>query len=334
MVKEIIKVAVKTQKAEAEKVRADILIIGVFSDKKKNTLCEKLDKTLGGAIAKVTKLGDFKAEAYSTTVIYTNGKMAAERIMLLGLGQSKKATTDTFRRASASAANQAVTLKAQTVAVALHQINTRLDTAQLAQAITEGIYFGSYRYDEFVAKNENSRAKQIKAIIAETKNTVLEQVNKGCHCGNIIGRAQNYARTLSNRPGNIIYPATLAAEAKKIAKTAASLSCTVLGDSQLKARGFGGILAVGSGSVHKPKLIVLKYKPTGRSRATIGLVGKAITFDSGGISIKPSLNMDQMKLDKSGGVAVLAAMKAVSQFKRSEERRAGKECRSRWSPSP
>ena len=315
MAKEIIRVSVKTQKTEIEKVRADILIIGLFSDKKKNALCEKLDEKLGGAIAKVRKLGDFKAETYSTTVIYTNGRTATERIMLLGLGESKKATTDTFRKAAASAANQAVTIKAETVAVALHQINAKVDTAQLAQVITEGVYFGSYRYDEFVAKNGNSRAERIKAVIAETEDAVFEQLKKGCRCGNVIGRAQNYARTISNRPGNIIYPATLAAEAKKIAKTVPNLSCSVLGDSQLKAKGFGGILAVGAGSIHKPKLIVLKYKPTGKSRATIGLVGKAITFDSGGISIKPSQNMDQMKLDKSGGVAVLAAMRAIAQLK-------------------
>ena len=315
MAKEIIKVSVKTQKAEIEKIKAGVLVVGLFSDKKKSALCEKLDKKLGGAIAKVRKLGDFKAEAYSTAVIYTNGKIAAERIMLAGLGESKKATANTFRKAAASAANQTVTIKAETVAMALHQVNAELDTAEIAQAITEGIHFGSYRYDEFVAKNGNSRAKQLKAIIAEADAAVFAQLNKGCRCGNVVGQAQNYARTISNRPGNVVWPATLASEAQKIARTAANLSCTVLSESQLKAKGFGGILAVGSGSIHKPKLIILKYKPAGKSKATIGLVGKAITFDSGGISIKPSQNMDQMKLDKSGGVSVLAAMKAIALLK-------------------
>ena len=315
MMKEIIEIAVKTQKAEVEKIKADVLIVGLFSDKKKNAICEKLDKKLGGAIKKIQKLGDFKAEAYSTAVIYTDGKIAADRILLVGLGESTKSIVDTFRKAAAAAANQAVTLKAATMTVAIHQANTVFDVNQIAQAITEGIYFGSYRYDEFVAKNGNSRAKQLKAVIAETKSAVFAQLNKGCRCGNIIGQAQNYARTISNRPGNIIYPATLATEAQKIARTVPNLSCTVLGENQLKAKGFGGILAVGSGSIHKPKLIILKYKPTGKSRATIGLVGKAITFDSGGISIKPSQNMEQMKFDKSGGAAVLAAMKAIALLK-------------------
>ncbi len=315
MAKEIIKVAVKTQKAEIEKVKADMLVVGVFSDKKKNSLCEKLDTKLGGAIKKRQKLGDFDGKSYSTSLIYTNGKIAADRILLVGLGENKKATVDVFRKATATAANQAVTMKAKTMVIALHQSNVKLDVAELGQVITEGIYFGSYRYDEFVTGSLEARAKQLKATIVESKMTTLAQLSKGCRCGNIIGKAQNYARTISNRPGNVVWPATLAAEAQKIAKGTGNLSCTVLNESQLKAKGLGGILAVGSGSIHKPKLIVLKYSPAGKSSATIGLVGKAVTFDSGGISIKPSQNMDQMKLDKSGGVAVLAAMKAIEQLK-------------------
>ena len=210
MAKEIIKVVVKTQKAEVEKIKADMLIVGVFSDKKKNTLCNKLDKKLGDAIKKMQRLGDFEGKSYSTAVIYTNGKIAADRIMLIGLGENKKATTDVFRKAAAVAANQAITMKAKTMVIALHQSNVKLDFAELSQAITEGIYFGSYRYDEFVTETPDSRPKQLKATIVEPNMTILAQLSKGCHYGSVIGKAQNYARTISNRPGNVVWPATLA----------------------------------------------------------------------------------------------------------------------------
>jgi leucyl aminopeptidase len=135
--------------------------------------------------------------------------------------------------------------------------------------------------------------------------------------GRAIGKAQSYARTLANRPANVINPAELAAAAKELAGNAKSLSCTVFDEKQLAAKGMGGVLAVGSGSQNKPRFIVLKYSPAGSAASrqpTVGLVGKAITFDSGGISIKPAANMDQMKLDKSGGIAVLATMKAIAEL--------------------
>ncbi|MBA7639474.1 Cytosol aminopeptidase [subsurface metagenome] len=145
----------------------------------------------------------------------------------------------------------------------------------------------------------------------------MKKLNKGLLRGAAIGKAQSYARTLANRPANVINPAELAAAAKELAGSAKRLSCTVFDEKQLAAKGMGGVLAVGSGSQNKPRFIVLKYSPAGRAanrQPTVGLVGKAITFDSGGLSIKPAAKMDQMKLDKSGGIAVLATIKAVAEL--------------------
>ena len=134
----------------------------------------------------------------------------------------------------------------------------------------------------------------------------------------IIGRSQSFARTLANRPGNVIYPAKLAAAAQEVARGSKRLSCTVFDKKQLTAKGMGGVLAVGSGSQHEPRFIILKYSPSNNKTAgklpVIALVGKAITFDSGGISIKPAANMDEMKLDKTGGIAVLGTMKALAEM--------------------
>jgi leucyl aminopeptidase len=150
--------------------------------------------------------------------------------------------------------------------------------------------------------------------LIDSDSAKTKKLNKGLWSGAIIGKAQSYARTLANRPGNVINPAKLAAAAKDLARDSKRLSCMVLDEKQLAAKGMGGVLAVGSGSQNKPRFIVLKYNGAGKGDA-VGLVGKAITFDSGGISIKPSAKLDEMKLDKSGGIAVLGTMKAVAELK-------------------
>ncbi|MHC4424238.1 MAG: leucyl aminopeptidase family protein [Planctomycetota bacterium] len=151
----------------------------------------------------------------------------------------------------------------------------------------------------------------------DSDSATTRKLNRGLSGGIAIGKAQSYARTLANRPGNVINPATLAAAAKEVARDSKNLSCTVFDEKQIAAKGIGGVLAVGSGSENKPRFIVLQYSPSGkaaRNRPAIGLVGKAITFDSGGISIKRPPKMDQMKMDKSGGMAVLGTMKAVAEL--------------------
>jgi leucyl aminopeptidase len=319
MAKEIISVTVKAQKADPIAVKSDLLVVGVFSDTKRDRLCEAIDKRLGGAIAKVHKLGDFKAKANTSVLLYGDGKIGAKRVLLVGLGQRAKATTDTVRDAAALAASKAVDMRAGRAVLALHTgFGRRPGTGELAQAIAEGVYFGSYRYDEFVTKSEDGRLKRLSVIVADTNTDKTRQLVTGARTGSVIGRAQSFARTIANRPGNVVNPAQLAATARKVAGETVGLSYKIFDENQLKQKKMGGILAVGSGSVNKPRLIVLKYTPAGKTRArtpTIGLVGKAITFDSGGISIKPAANMEDMKLDKSGGIAVLATLKAAAELK-------------------
>jgi len=319
MAKEIISVTVKAQKADPIAVKSDLLAVGVFSDTKRDRLCEAIDRRLGGAIAKVRELGDFKAKANTSALLYGDVKIGAKRVLLVGLGERKKATSDTVRDAAALAASKAVDMKAGRAVLALHTgFGRRPGPGELGQAIAEGVHFGSYRYDEFVTDSGDGRLKELVAVVADSDAAKVAQLAKGVRRGGVIGRAQSFARTIANRPGNVMNPPVLAAAAKKVARETVGLSCTVFDDKQLKQKKMGGILAVGSGSVNKPRLIVLKYTPTGRTRAkglTVGLVGKAITFDSGGISIKPSAGMQDMKMDMSGGAAVLGALKAAAELK-------------------
>jgi leucyl aminopeptidase len=318
--KEIINVKLKARKVDFIKCETDLLAAGRFCDTKKpDKLIAELNRKLGGAIEQVIKLGDFKGKEGTVAVVYGNDSIRARRVLLVGLGERKKATLDTVRKAAANAARKSVEIKAETLSLTLHRaLEGRFDLSAMGRAMAEGAYFGSYRYDEFVTEDKNGRLDSLSVEVIDSDSAKTKKLNKGLWSGAIIGKSQSYARTLANRPGNIVNPTELAAEAKRAAKTTAGLSCRVFDEKQLAAMGMGGVLAVGSGSANKPRFIILKYSPVGkaaRGRPTIALVGKAITFDSGGISIKPSSRMQDMKLDKSGGIAVLAALKAAAELK-------------------
>ncbi len=317
--KDIIDVELKTQKVDFIKCKTDILAVGLFSDAKElDKLNKELNSKLNGAIDRLMELGDFKAKEGASTVVYGNGEIGAKRILLVGLGEKKKATLDTVRNAAAHAAKKSVELKAKTMSLASHKaFGGRFDLSAVGQVCGEGTYFGSYRYDEFVTENENGRLGSLKVELIDSDSAKLKKLKKGLLSGIAIGKAQSYARTMANRPANVITPVELAAAAKELARGSKRLSCTVFDEKQMAAKGMGGVLAVGSGSQNKPRFIILKYTPPGKVASnlpTVALVGKAITFDSGGISIKPSANMDEMKLDKSGGIAVMGAMKALAEL--------------------
>jgi len=317
--KAIINVSVKMSKVKLDQCKADLLVLGRFSDTSAGDADWKLiDKRLDGALTKLGQLKDFSGKQGQAVVLYCDGKIGADRVMAIGLGEKKNATADTARKAAAMAANKAVDMKLSRVAIGLHKaLKAVAGYSVIGEAIAEGVYFGSYRYDEFVTGEEDGRSSKLRADIVEPEAKAAAELRNGVNRGAIVGAAQSYARTVANRPGNVINPVTLAAEAQKMARSVKGLTCTVYNEAQLKQRKMGGILAVGKGSKTPPRLIVLRYNPPGKAAGNtpvVGLVGKAITFDSGGISIKPSANMGQMKLDKSGGIAVLATMRALAEL--------------------
>ena len=317
--KKIIDVKLTARKIDFIDCKTDVLVVGIFSDAKRlDQLNAQLNKKLGGSIERLIKLGDFKGNDKTSAIVYGNEKIGAKRVLLLGLGEKEKATLDTIRRAVANAAKKSVEIKAKSVGLALHNaFGKRFDLSAAGHACGEGAYYGSFIYDEFVTETKDGRLGSLKVELIEPDLEKLKQLKKGLAVGAVIGGAQSYARTLANKPGNVIYPAKLAAAAKEMARSSKGLSCTVFDKKQLTAKGMNGVLAVGSGSQHEPRLIILKYSPAGKAASklpVIGLVGKAITFDSGGLSIKPAANMDEMKLDKTGGISVLGTMKAISEL--------------------
>lgn len=314
--KRIIDVKLKARRVDILQCKTDLLALGLFSDAKTlDKLNKTVDRQLGRAIKRLLDLGDFNGKANTTAVLYGDAGIGAKRILLVGLGDKKEATLDTLRQAAACAANKAVSLKAASLSLAIHAAaGAKFDLAETGRATAEGVYFGSYRYDEYVTEGENGRTDRLKAEIVDPDAAKVKKLSAGLATGAVIGRAQSYARTIANRPANVINPPSLAAEARKMARGLKNLTCTIFDQKQLTAKGMGGILAVGSGSRTEPRLIILKYNGAGK-QPPIAIVGKAVTFDSGGISIKPSANMDQMKLDKTGGISVLATMRAIAELK-------------------
>jgi len=314
--KQIIDVKVKTRKAKFTECKTDMLVVGRFSDGEPDEVVQALDERLGGRIGQLAELGDFTGKPKTHAIVYGEGKIAANRVLLLGLGEQKKATLETLRRAAAAAANRAVELKVKRVSLALHRsFGDRLAAAALGRAMTEGVYLGSYRYDEYVSENGNGRLGALDVEIVDPDAARIKSLSPGVSAGAVIGQAQSYARTIVNRPANVINPPALAKVAQDLARGLKRVSCTIFDEKKLRTLGMGGILAVGSGSQSKPRLIVMKYTPArkpAKDLPTVALVGKAVTFDSGGISIKPAQDMDQMKFDKTGGIAVLATMQALA----------------------
>ena len=226
-----------------------------------------------------------------------------DNVLCVGLGDAENVTADEVRHAAGSAA-MAMKRSGRT-RFTLHLG----EWMQFAGPAVEGMMFADYSYEEF--KATRTRALEIVNVLV-TASCVAEAGKAVAHA-RTLGEFTNLSRAISNRPGNVVFPETFAEEARWHARKH-GLRCTVLDERQLRARRFGGITAVGGGSARPPRLIVLEHRGGPRTQAPLALVGKAVTFDTGGISIKPAADMEKLIWDKCGGGAVLGAMLAIAKL--------------------
>jgi len=243
------------------------------------------------------------------TVVYAEGT----RIFLVGLGPRKAVQADVLREASAVAARQAQGLKVKELAVWLPSLAPRFGTATVVASVADGLNQGGYAYNAFRTRSDE-RVTQLESVAFLAPRTELAEAKAAAAGLAVTLDAVNFARDLGNRPGNDLMPRTLADAAQAMARTY-GLRCKVHGPRDLERMGAGGLLGVGRGSAEEPRLVELEYAPRTRARGTLVFVGKGLTFDSGGISLKPADNMDRMKFDMCGAAAVLGAMQAVAQLK-------------------
>ena len=231
-----------------------------------------------------------------------------QRTLAVGLGDKAKVEADTLRRAAGTAIKALLKLGASDVALDLTAFSEHTGAA------IEGALLASYKFEGFgkdPSKKSRALLSRLQVMVKENE-VVAARVQ--AREADILATIANTIRSIGNLPGNMLTPALLAEKAEELAKNRA-LTVKVWNERHLKRDGFGGILAVGQGSIHPPRLIVLEYKGGGKKETPIALIGKAITFDSGGISLKPGAGMDEMKWDKMGGLAVLGMMLAAADLK-------------------
>ncbi|MGB0644631.1 MAG: leucyl aminopeptidase family protein, partial [Akkermansiaceae bacterium] len=228
----------------------------------------------------------------------------AERVLLIGLGKGKSFDLETVRRAAAIAAQKAQKTHAASVTF---WVDLKLDKSaeDFGQALGEGLVMGAHRLVNF--KRSPKKCSLKKLIIQSSK-----EVSRGAKTGVIVGEGNTFARRLQDTPANKMRPRDMVAEARKIAKNSPKITVKALDEKSMEKLGMGSLLSVSRGSSEPAYLIHLVYKPAKKTKRKICLVGKGLTFDSGGISIKPSARMDEMKYDMSGGAAVLGTFHALA----------------------
>ncbi len=271
-------------------------------------------------------LKDFKAAAGDTLLMYPGSvSLKASRVLLLGIGDGE--ATEDYRKAGVSIARQAESCDVQTVAVDASSIvdwseRSGLALEDISELMTASVLNSTYRFDRLKSgktekdKDRKKRKKSyegISGLIVRVNAGSMKEVEKGTASGMIIAEAQRLARDLVNLPGNLLNAVDIARYASESAETY-GYSVTVFDKAGIEHLGMGGLLAVNKGSKEPPTFTVLDYNPGEKAKGTIALVGKGVTFDSGGISIKPANGMDEMKSDMAGAAVVLATVEAASRL--------------------
>ncbi len=272
-----------------------------------------VDTALTGMISELIASGDIRGKWGELTLIHTFGRIAAARVLVAGLGKSNEFSIDRVRDLSANVARFLRGKRIAQAATIAHGAGIGgLDAAACAQAIAEGAVLGLYRFTTH-KKHDNDASDFDALTIVEQAAKSVAAMSAAADRGRIVAEAANFARDLSNEPGNVLTPTEFAARAEAMA-LARGLGFHVYDREWAESQGMGAFLGVAKGSAQPPKFMVITYQGGVETKA-LGLIGKGITFDTGGISIKPAANMEEMKGDMSGGAAVIAAIGAIALLK-------------------
>ena len=282
---------VEVKQVELAESGADLVVVGLFEDRE-----------LPGAIAAAPGAGEAKAGFKKLSLLRPQD---FPPVLVVGLGERDELDAERLRVAAALAAKEAARLEVASIAWALPEGG---DPAALAEALVTGTILASYRFDRFKS-GDGDDSPELQALTLAGP----AEAEQAAEIARVAAEAQNRARDLQSTPANVATPTFLAERAEEIAAAHDALSVEVLGRPELEEKGMGGLLAVSQGGPQEPKLIVLRYSGGG-SGGTLGLVGKGVTFDTGGISLKPGAGMPDMKMDMSGAAAVLEAVAAIAEL--------------------
>ena len=304
----------QTAQAALQNVKADILVMPIFKDEKiRGGIFEQFDKAAGGCVSAAISSESFTGKDKESFLIFAPAGVKAKRILLVGLGEEKKFDAEQFRIAAGAAGKTASACNARDIALAARKFE-KLAPENCGKAFVEGLALSAYKFVEHKTADKEKKKVEIRqlAFVPPEKADGAGWL-KGAAEGQLFADAANFVRDLVNHPSNVVTPTMLANTAKKIAARH-KMKCTVLGSAEAQKLGMGAFLAVAKGSDEPAKFITVEYAPRG-ARSTVVLVGKGLTFDSGGISLKPGEGMEQMKDDMSGAGAVLGCLKAAAEMK-------------------
>lgn len=274
-----------------------------------------VDRALGGAISEVISSGDFRGKLGETLVLYPRGAIPAKRVMVVGLGERDKFDAQAVRRASASAAQAVQKLGVKAFHTILHGAGAGgVPPTDAAQAVVEGTILGAYAFAGYGVPSPEKPQPIERLAIVLFGAAHQQQVEEGARVGRIIAESTCFVRDLVNRPANYLTPSILAEEALAVAEEV-GLACQVLDERQMAELGMGALLGVAQGSDQPPRFIILEHQGSDPAKAPYVIVGKGITFDSGGISLKPGEGMHLMKDDMAGAAATLGILRAVALLK-------------------
>src|SRR5579863_390396 len=292
---------------------SDIAIIGQFEEGgSKEAL--SIDRTLKGTIQELRRSGEFSGKFMEFSLLHLFGKPVPRRLLLVGLGSQGRFDLERVRQIMGKAASRIREMALPSFSASLLGAGlVKLNVRDCAQAMAEGAILGTYRFTQFKTdpSEQKTEPREFRLVVDES---LAAQVQRGVNRGRIIAEATNYARDLCNSPSNILTPSVLVREAEALA-TEFGLRLQVFERQELEQMGMGAFMGVARGTAEPPKLIVLEFDGAKRAGKPVALVGKSVTFDSGGISLKPAEKMEQMKYDMSGGAAVLGTIRAAAQLK-------------------
>ena len=288
------------------------VVVGIFEDRALSDAAKRIDEKSGGAIARLIDAGDITGKIGATQVLFGLEGVKAPRVLAVGLGDQKKFDAARFNRANADAARVLKGLPLKNAASYLTDIDVAgKDTAWKVRVAAIASDAAAYKYVATFKPREKSKTPEFEAIAFAAADAAKASLD----VAGAIANGVRFARELGNLPPNICNPQYIADQAKKFADDHAGVTCEILEEADMRKLGMGALLGVSQGSANEPKFIILQYKGAGEKDKPVALVGKGITFDTGGISIKPSAGMEEMKFDMCGAAGVLGAFVSAVEMK-------------------
>ena len=277
-----------------------------------------------GAMSRLLRGGEFKATLGETLLLHGPAGMRAERLLVVGLGKAKKLSPDQVRKGAGTAVRYAKPRGLKDVAIAFPEDKSlsdehleELPCTQTARALVEGAELADPDYDTYKSDRKDKALRSVTVISADGERSVQEEIRAGFTEGRAVAAGQNFTRALVNEPGNVLTPTEFGKRAKAMCAEM-GLACEVYSTEKIQELKMGAFWSVSQGSEEPPALIVMRYEPedgAAEGSPVMGLVGKGITFDTGGISIKPADGMEKMKYDMAGAGAMIGAMRAIAELK-------------------